>query len=52
MTKTITKKKKFKKAKWLLRRPYKELRKEEKQKLKEKKKYPSECRVSKNSKER
>ena len=36
-----------------LRRPYTLLRKEEKQKAKEKRKiYPSECRVSKNSKER
>ena len=38
-----------------LRRPYKQLRKEEKQKTKEKRKgkiYPSECRVLKNSKER
>ena len=34
--KTITKKKKCKKAKWYLRRPYKQLRKEEKQKAKEK----------------
>ena len=36
--KTIPKKKKYKKAKWLLRRPYKELRKEEKLKAKEKRK--------------
>ena len=36
-----------------LRRPYKQLWKEEKQKAKEKRKiYPSECRVPKNSKER
>ena len=35
-----------------LRRPYKQLRKEESWKAKEKKLYPSECRVPKNSKER
>ena len=36
-----------------LRRPYKCLRKEERQKAKEKRKiYPFECRVPKNSKER
>ena len=47
--KTIPKKKKCKKAKWLS----KELRKEEKQKARRKVKiYPSECRVPKNSKER
>ena len=51
MTKTITKKKKCKKAKWPLRRPYKELRKEEKQKLKEKRK-DFECRVPKKNKGR
>ena len=33
--KTIPKKKKWKKAKWLLKKPYKWLRKEEKQKAKE-----------------
>ena len=36
--KTIPKKKKYKKAKWLSRRLYKYLRKKEKQKRKEKKK--------------
>ena len=36
--KSIPKKKKCKKAKWLARRPYKYLRKEEKQKAKEKRK--------------
>ena len=51
--KTIRKKRKCKKAKWLSRRPYKQLRKKEKQKRKEKKKaIPFECRVPKNSKER
>ena len=36
-----------------LRRPYKQLRKEEKQKAKEKgKMYPSKCRLPKNNKER
>ena len=34
------------------RRPYKQLRKEEKQKAREKRKDPFECRVPKNSKER
>ena len=38
MIKTTPKKKKCKKAKWLLRRPYKHLRKEEKGKAKEKRK--------------
>ena len=35
-----------------LRRPYKELRKEEKLKAKEKRRYPYECRIPKNSKKR
>ena len=39
VTKTIPKKNKGKKANGCLRRPYKELRKEEKQKAKEKMKY-------------
>ena len=41
-----------KKQNGCLRRPYKKLRKKEKQKAKEKKIYPFECRVPKNSKER
>ena len=41
-----------KRQKGCLRRPYKELRKEEKGKAKEEKIYPPECRVPKNSKER
>ena len=56
MIKTTPKKKKCKKAKWLLRRPHQQLRKEEKLKAKEKRKkgkiYPFEYRVPKNSKER
>ena len=40
-----------KKQNGCLRRPYKKLRKKEKQKAKEKKIYPFECRVPKNSKE-
>jgi len=39
VTKTISKKKKCNKAKWLSERHYKELRKEEKQKAKEKGKH-------------
>ena len=51
--KAIPKKKKYKKPNGSLRRPYKELRKEEKLKAKEKVKiYLSECRFPKNSKER
>ena len=53
--KTIPKKKEMQKGKkGGMRRPYKELRKEEKLKAKEKGKkiYPSECKVPKNSKER
>ena len=50
--KTIPKKKKLKKAKRCLRRPYKWLRKEEKLKAKDKRNDPFECRVPKNSKER
>ena len=54
--KNIPKKKKCKKAKWLSKKPLKELRKEEKLKAKEKRKkgkiYPFEYRVPKNSKER
>ena len=54
MIKTIPKKKKCKRQNCCLRRPYKQLRQEEKLKAKEEKKkiYPSECRVPKNSKER
>ena len=51
--KTIPKKKKCKKAKSLFEEAYKELRKEEKLKAKEKRKdIPFECRVPKDSKER
>ena len=51
--KAIPEKKKYKKPNGCLRRPYKELRKEEKIKAKEKGKiYLSESRVPKNSKER
>ena len=52
MIKTIPKKKNAKRKNGSLRRPYKQLRKEEKLKAKEKRKDISECRVSKNSKER
>ena len=48
--KTIPKKKKCKKQNGCLRRPYKQLRKEEKQRRK-REIYPFECRVPKNSKE-
>ena len=41
-----------KKQNGCLRRPYKKLRKKEKQKAKEKKIYPTECRVSENSRKR
>ena len=50
--KTIPKKKKFKEAKWLFEEALKQLRKEEKQKAKEKKIYPSKCSIPKKSKER
>ena len=51
--KTIPKKNKCKKAKWLSEEALQILRKEEKPKAKEEKKvYPFECRVPKNSKER
>ena len=51
--KTIPKRKKSKRQNGCLRRSYKQLRKEEKLKAKEKKKgIPFECRVPKNSKER
>ena len=51
--KTIPKKKKCKKANCCLRRPYKQLRKEEKLKAGEKERYTLfECRVPKTSKER
>ena len=52
--KTIPKKKKCNEAKCLSGEPYKELRKEEKQKAKEKRKdiYSYECRLPKNSKKR
>ena len=53
MIKTIPKKRKCKKAKWLSDRALQIARKEEKQKAKEKRKiYPFECRVPKHSKER
>ena len=53
MTKTISKKKKCKKAKWLSEEALKWLRKEEKKKAREKGKiHPTECRVPENSKER
>ena len=53
VSKTIAMKKKCKKAKWLFRRPYKQLRNEEKQKAMEKRKdIPIWMRVPKNSKER
>ena len=48
-TKTTPKKKKCKKAKWLSRRLYKEMRKEERRKGKI---HPTECRAPENSKER
>ena len=53
MIKTIHQNEMQKGKKACLRRPYKELRKEEKLKAKEKRKkiYPSECTVPKNSKE-
>ena len=51
--KTLPKRKNAKRQNGCLRRPYKYLRKKEKQKAKEKRKvYPFECRVPKNSKER
>ena len=51
--KTIPKKKKYKKAKWLSEEALQMAIKEEKQKAKRKEKiYPFECRVPKNSKER
>ena len=55
MIKTIPKKKKGQRQNGCLRRPYKQLRKEERLKAKEKRKdkdIPFECRVPKNSKER
>ena len=53
MTKTIPKKRKCKKAKWLSEEALKQLRKEEKLKAKDKGKiYPFECKVPKNRKER
>jgi len=52
-SKPSPRKRKAKRQNGCLRRPYTLLRKEEKQKAKEKRKiYPSKCRVSKNSKER
>ena len=51
--KTIPKKKKCKKSKWLSEKALQIVRKQEKPKAKEKGKiYPSECRVPENSKER
>ena len=53
VVKTIPKKKKCKKTTWLLRRPHRQLLKEENLRAKGKGKlYPFECRVPKNSKER
>ena len=52
MIKTIPKKKKCKRAKWLSEKALKLLRKEEKGKGIKGKIYPFECRVPKNSKER
>ena len=53
VTKTIAKKKKCKTVKWLSEEALKWLRKEEKQKAREKGKiHPTECRVPENSKER
>ena len=54
LNKTIPKKKKCKNAKWLSEEALEiQLRKEEKQKAKEKRKdIPTECRVPENSKER
>ena len=53
MIKTIAKKKKRKKAKWLSERPYRQLKNEEKLKAREKRKdIASECRIPKNSKKR
>ena len=53
MIKTIPKKKKCKKAKWLSEEALQIAEKKEKRKAKEKRKiYPFECRVPKNSKER
>ena len=51
--KTIPKKKKCQRLNGCLRRPYKQLRKEQKLKQRRKGKiYPFECRIPKNSKER
>ena len=53
VTKTIPKKRNAKRQNGCLRRPYKQLRKEEKLKAREKGKiYPFECRVPKNNKDR
>ena len=53
VTKTIPKKKKCKKAKWLSEEALQIAERRRKEKAKEKRKiYPSECRVPKNSKER
>ena len=50
--KTISKKKKSKKAKWLLRKAYTIAEKRSKKQRRKGKIYPSECRVPKKSKER
>ena len=50
--KTISKKKKWKKAKWLSEEALQIAEKRKEAKGKEEKIYPSECRVPKNSKER
>ena len=52
VTKTIPKKKKCNKAKWLSEEALQMLRKEEKQKARKKEIYPTEFRVPKNSRER
>ena len=53
MIKTIPKKKKCKKAKWLLEEALQIAEKEENERQRRKRKiYPFECRVPKNSKER
>ena len=52
LIKTIPKKMKYKKAKWLLRRTYTQLRKEKRSKRRKGKKCPFEYRVQNNGKER
>ena len=52
LIKTIPKKKKCKKAKWLLRKAYTIAEKRSKKQRRKGKIHPSECRVPRNSKER